>query len=186
MVTSPPSDHDPAAGRSGATRGRKGGNGPERSWRIKDLEERPGFLIRRLHQIHVALFTEECSAAGIPPVQHSVLTALDQTGMVEQIALSRAVGLDRTNIADVVARLESRGLLTRAVSPRDKRMKLVDLSEAGRGLLERVQNGAARAHERTVSALPPKERARFLQALRLLVAANNDLSRSPVGGLDES
>lgn len=181
MVKSPPAEDGPPPARP---RGRKGGS-PTADWRIRDLEERPGFLIRRLHQIHVALFAEECAAEGITPVQYSVLTALDQIGAAEQIALSRAVGLDRTNIADVAARLETRGLLTRAVSPRDKRMKLVDLTEAGRALLERVQEGAARAHERTVAALPPQERQRFLKALRLLVAANNEVSRSPVGGLSE-
>ncbi|MFG1419239.1 MarR family transcriptional regulator [Xanthobacter sp. V0B-10] len=172
--------------RDGALRPARGRQQDATDWRIRDLEDRPGFLIRRLHQIHVALFAEECAAEGITPVQYSVLTALDQIGGAEQIALSRAVGLDRTNIADVAARLEARGLLTRTVSPRDRRMKLVDLTEAGRALLERVQDGAARAHARTVEALPPGERARFLQALRLLVAANNDVSRSPVGGLSEA
>ncbi|WP_454915612.1 MarR family winged helix-turn-helix transcriptional regulator [Xanthobacter sediminis] len=185
MVKPSPPESAPPAGRPGAGRGRRAAGPPERDWRIRDLEERPGFLIRRLHQIHVALFAEECSAEGITPVQYSLLTALDQMGEVEQIALSRAVGLDRTNIADVAARLETRGLLTRAVSPRDKRMKLVTLTEAGRALLERVQDGAARAHARTIAALPPEERQRFLRALRLLVAANNDISRSPVGGFGE-
>ncbi|MFG1477678.1 MarR family transcriptional regulator [Xanthobacter sp. V4C-4] len=181
MVKAPPADAD---GPPRPARGRRAGT-PPADWRIRDLEERPGFLIRRLHQIHVALFAEECAAEGITPVQYSVLTALDQIGAAEQIALSRAVGLDRTNIADVAARLEARGLLTRAVSPRDKRMKLAELTDAGRALLERVQEGAARAHERTVEALPPPERQRFLKALRLLVAANNDVSRSPVGGPGE-
>ncbi|MFH3481228.1 MarR family winged helix-turn-helix transcriptional regulator [Xanthobacter variabilis] len=178
MVKSSPEDAEtPKSGGKG---------GPsQREWRIQDLEERPGFLIRRLHQIHLALFNEECSAERITPVQYSVLTALDQMGTVEQIALSRAVGLDRTNIADVVARLETRGLITRTISPRDRRMKLVSLTETGRALLERVQDSAARAHERTVAALPPEERERFLKSLRLLVAANNDISRSPVGGLGE-
>lgn len=173
------------SGRPGAERDRKASGVPERDWRITELTERPGFLIRRLHQIHAALFAEECAAEGITPVQYSLLTVLDQMGAVEQIALSRAVGLDRTNIADVVARLEMRGLISRAVSPRDKRMKLVTLTKAGRVRLERVQDGAARAHARTIEALPPGERRRFLQALRRLVAANNDTTRSPVDGFDE-
>lgn len=178
MSRLPPHD-PPAPERTSSPPVRKAARGGAPSWRIQDLEDRPGFLIRRLHQIHVALFTEECATAGITPVQYSVLTALDQMGAVEQIALSRAVGLDRTNIADVVARLETRGLVSRSVSARDKRMKLVALTDAGRNLLEQVQHAAARAHERTISALPPKERARFLDALRLLVAANTDVSRAP-------
>ena len=37
-------------------------------WHGKPLQERPGFLIRRLHQIHVALFMEECAAESITPM----------------------------------------------------------------------------------------------------------------------
>ena len=40
------------------------------------LWRRPGYLIRRLHQIHYALFFEECAAFGITPVQYGLLTLL--------------------------------------------------------------------------------------------------------------
>jgi DNA-binding MarR family transcriptional regulator len=142
------------------------------SWHAKPLQERPGFLIRRLHQIHVALFVEECGSEKITPVQYSILTALDQMGNVEQIALSRAVGLDTTNVADVLARLERQRMVRRRFSPRDKRRKVVTLTEAGRAALRRIDAGAARAHERTLAALEPKARDRFLRDLARLVELN--------------
>jgi MarR family transcriptional regulator, lower aerobic nicotinate degradation pathway regulator len=150
-------------------------------WHAKPLQERPGFLIRRLHQIHVALFTEECAEANITPVQYSILSALDHMGTAEQIVLSRAVGLDTTNVADVLARLERQRLVRRRVSQQDKRMKVVALTDAGRALLQRIDDSAARAHERTLAPLKPKERARFMRDLTKLVAFNNDISRTPVG-----
>jgi MarR family transcriptional regulator, lower aerobic nicotinate degradation pathway regulator len=153
-------------------------------WHDKPLQQRPGFLIRRLHQIHVALFIEECGSERITPVQYSILSALAQMGSAEQIALSDAVGLDPTNVADVLARLERQKIVKRKVSARDKRMKAVTLTEAGRRLLRRVDAGAARAHERTLAALKPAERAeraRFMRDLTRLVAVNNDISRTPVG-----
>jgi len=150
-------------------------------WHAKPLQERPGFLIRRLHQIHTALFLEECAGETITPVQYSILSALDQMGVAEQIALARAVGLDTTNVADVLARLERQKLVRRRVSQRDKRMKAVTLTDSGRALLQRVDAGAARAHERTLAALAPKARARFMRDLSKLVAFNNDISRIPVG-----
>jgi MarR family transcriptional regulator, lower aerobic nicotinate degradation pathway regulator len=153
---------------------------PVRDWHAKPLQERPGFLIRRLHQIHVALFMEECAADGITPVQYSILSALDQMGMAEQIVLARAVGLDTTNVADVIARLERQRLLKRRVSPKDKRMKVVSLTEAGRGVLLRIDAGAARAHERTLAALSPMARTRFLRDLARIVETNNELSRTPL------
>src|ERR1700693_4206318 len=104
-------------------------------WHGKPLQERPGFLIRRLHQIHVALFMEECAPEGITPVQYSILTALEQIGPSEQIALSRAVGLDRANIADVMTRLAERRFVQRRVSRSDRRKKVAELTEVGRALL---------------------------------------------------
>lgn len=150
-------------------------------WHGKPLQARPGFLIRRLHQIHVALFMEECAAESITPVQYSILTALEHMGTAEQIALSSAVGLDTTNVADVLARLERQRMVKRRMSPRDKRMKVVTLTEPGRALLLRIDAGAARAHERTLAALSPTARVRFMRDLAHLVEFNNDVSRTPVG-----
>jgi DNA-binding MarR family transcriptional regulator len=150
-------------------------------WHGKPLQARPGFLIRRLHQIHVALFMEECAAESITPVQYSILTALEHMGTAEQIALSSAVGLDTTNVADVLARLERQRMVKRRMSPRDKRMKVVSLTETGRALLLRIDAGAARAHERTLAALSPTARARFMRDLAHLVEYNNDDSRTPMG-----
>ena len=150
-------------------------------WHGKPLQARPGFLIRRLHQIHVALFMEECAAESITPVQYSILTALEHMGTAEQIALSSAVGLDTTNVADVLARLERQRMVKRRMSPRDKRMKVVSLTETGRALLLRSDAGAARAHERTLAALSQTARARFMRDLAHLVEYNNDVSRTPMG-----
>jgi MarR family transcriptional regulator, lower aerobic nicotinate degradation pathway regulator len=153
---------------------------PASDWHAKPLQERPGFLIRRLHQIHVTLFMEECAQEGVTPVQYSILSCLDQMGTAEQIALSRAVGLDTTNVADVLARLERRRLVRRRVSTKDKRMKVVALTDRGRALLLRIDAAAARAHERTLAALDPAARIRFMRDLARLVEANNDLSRTPL------
>lgn len=143
-------------------------------WRTKTLMSRPGFLIRRLYQIHVSIFAEECAAEAITPVQHSVLTTLDQSGAIDQATLSRAVALDRTSVADIVTRLERRRLLKRHISPNDRRMVLSELTDQGRALLSRLEAASACAHERTISALPEKERALFLQTLSRLIDARDD------------
>ncbi|CAB3746491.1 MarR family winged helix-turn-helix transcriptional regulator [Paraburkholderia solisilvae] len=149
-------------------------------WRHTSLDARPGFLIRRLHQIHVALFIEECAPEGITPVQYSILTALDQMGPSEQIALSNAVGLDRANTADVIARLAERRFIQRRGSRTDKRKKVAELTDIGRALLARLETGVERAHERTLAALPEKDRKQFMAYLVRLVDTNNELSRTPI------
>ena len=144
------------------------------------LSRRPGFLIRRLHQIHLALFIEECAGLDVTPVQYSIMTvAADQPGL-EQGRLGYEVGVDRATLANVVARLDARGLLRRKPSRSDRRLKLVELTSKGRALLAKVDAPALRAHDRTIAALPPDDRARFLADLRHLVDAGNDYGRAPL------
>jgi len=95
-------------------------------------------------------------------------------------ALSNAVGLDRANTADVIARLAERRFIQRRGSRTDKRKKLAELTDVGRALLARLEVGVERAHERTLAALPPKDRKQFMTYLVRLVDTNNELSRTPI------
>ena len=74
-----------------------------------DLWGRPGFLIRRLHQLHVAVFLEECGDFDVTPVQYAVLSVLYRGKALDQVSVAAEVGIDRNNAADVLRRLERRG-----------------------------------------------------------------------------
>ncbi len=138
------------------------------------LLSRPGFLIRRLHQIHCALFLEETESSGITPVQYSLLTALNRRGELDQISIAREIGLERTTVAEVLTRLEARELVTRRPDPADRRVRLVKLTRAGKAVVRRMAAGVQRAHDRTLEALPPEERDVLMLQLIRLVEANND------------
>jgi DNA-binding MarR family transcriptional regulator len=142
------------------------------------LADRPGFLIRRLHQIHVALFVETCGRFGITPVQYSVMTALQREGALDQISLAAEVGIDRANATDVIRRLEGRGVLRRKADRRDSRLKICSLTPAGRRLAARMRPAVELVHRRTIAALPPRERTAFLASLVRLVEANNERGRA--------
>ncbi|MBS0558953.1 MAG: winged helix-turn-helix transcriptional regulator [Proteobacteria bacterium] len=144
------------------------------------LHARPGFLIRRLHQIHLALFAEECGAFGVTPVQYSLLTAVAANPGLDQSAVALLVGIDRATTANVLARLEANGLLRRDRGPTDARVKLIALTAAGRRMLRRMDGAARRAHERTLEGIPPAERARFVRSLARLVDAGNAHGRAPM------
>jgi DNA-binding MarR family transcriptional regulator len=107
--------------------------------------------------MHLALFAEECASCGVTPVPFSLLSLLATQPGLDQAALAFAVGVDRATTANVVARLEKRGLLRRRPGPTDRRVKLVELTAAGTRLLARIDPHARRAHERTLDALPPRE-----------------------------
>src|SRR5246500_4864886 len=84
------------------------------------LEDRPGYLIRRLHQIHVALFQERCAAFEITPLQYSLLTALAKRGTADQTTLAADIALDRTTTTGALKRLQSRKFIERSIHRFDR------------------------------------------------------------------
>jgi DNA-binding MarR family transcriptional regulator len=144
------------------------------------LAERPGFLIRRMHQIHLALFAEECAEFDITPVQYSILTVAGAQPGLDQAQLAYEVGVDRATLANVVARLESKHLIKRSPSTSDKRVKLVSLTARGAVLLDKMLLPVQRAHDRTIAALPAAEQSVFLKLLMRLVDAENAFGRAPL------
>ena len=161
------------AGAAGATAGAAGAAGAA-------LWSRPGFLVRRLHQIHAAMFAEECGAFNITPIQYGLLTILLEQPGLDQISLGSELGIDRTNVADVLVRLEDRGLVRRQVSRADRRMKLASLTDAGETLTRQMESHMKRAQERLTAPLGENDRAQFLELLGRLVDANNEWSRAPL------
>lgn len=136
------------------------------------LADRPGFLARRVHQIHVSLFSELCAPFGVTPVQYSLLSALADHAEADQTTLSRIVALDRTTTTGALKRLEARGLVRRGTSATDRRSQSCSLTEEGRRLLEEMEAAARRAHAVTVEMLTPEERQQFIEAMKKIVVAH--------------
>jgi DNA-binding MarR family transcriptional regulator len=136
------------------------------------LSERPGFLIRRLHQIHVALFHEACGRFDVTPLQYSLLTALAARKTADQTTLAADIALDRTTTTGALKRLASRHLVERAVNQNDRRARLCKLTAAGKVLLKRIEASARAAHRATLENLTERERALFIEMAQRIVAAN--------------
>lgn len=142
------------------------------------LWARPGFLVRRLHQIHSAIFLEECKDFGITPVQYGLLSALLRNPGADQRTLGVDVGIDRTNVADVLERLSERGLVRRERSERDRRSMNAYLTPEGRDLVEQMYANMVKAQERLLEPLEPEYRSAFIAMLTRLVEGNNQYSRA--------
>ena len=142
-------------------------------WRNGSLTSRPGVLIRRLHQIHTALFALECGEQNITPVMYSVLSALQQCGPVDQTTLAKAVAIDKTNMTDILDRLKKRGLIKRRVSSSDRRVRLTSLTEDGKNMLDLLDERAQRAHERTIESLAPEDRPRLIEMMTQIINAHS-------------
>ena len=143
------------------------------------IEDLPGFHIRRLQQIAVAVFLEETQASGITPVQYAALTAVGRQQGIDQRTLARTIGFDTSTIDSVIDRLEARGLMQRNAHPDDRRVRLLTITAEGEQLLQQVEPGMLRAQERMLEPLAPEQRGVFMDMLHTLVEGNNALSRAP-------
>lgn len=142
------------------------------------LWSRPGFLVRRLNQIHYALFFEECKTQNVTPVQYGILTALSLQPWIDQTAIGLEVGLDRTTTADVIKRLEEKGLVDRRINPMDRRSRQALITAEGLRVMGLLQEGMMRAQERLLEPLSPRNQEIFKKLLSTLVEANNEYSRA--------
>ena len=147
----------------------------KRDW---PLSERPGFLARRLHQIHVSLFTELCAAFGVTPLQYSLLSVLADHGEADQTTLAHLVALDRTTTTGALTRLEARGLIRRETSAVDRRAQASALTDEGRELHQAMEEAARRAHAETVGPLNAAEQKILIKLLKRIVAVHGGRKQS--------
>ena len=133
-----------------------------------ELENYPGFHIRRLQQIAVAVFMEETQEWGVTPVQYGALSAVSRRPGVDQRTLARLIGYDTSTIGSVIDRLQARELVVRRSSPTDRRVWLLYPTDEGRSLLMQAESSVLRAQERMLDPLPEDKRAQFMELLSCL------------------
>jgi DNA-binding MarR family transcriptional regulator len=144
------------------------------------LHDRPGFLIRRAHQIATSVFVDACREEELTPSQYGVLHMLQHEGPSDQSAIARLVGLDRSTTGLVIRGLDARGLLRKQPSMADRRRSALTLTPRGRALLLRCEPLAEQAKLALLAAFTAAERMEFLRLLKKFTAANNHLSRARV------
>jgi len=153
--------------------------GEDRATGMSYIYERPGFLLRRCHQISVSIFRENCVELDLTPAQFGVLHAVELNPRVEQIAVARMLGLDRSTTANVVDRLISRELVRREDHPSDRRRCSLTMTGKGREVLAHARDIAADAQARLLQPLSPADRTRLLALLHQLMEAHAESSRVP-------
>ena len=132
------------------------------------LYTRPGFLLRRVHQISAAVFEHECRSVGLTPAQFGVLTVLRASPGLDQSSLARALGFDKVTVLRVLRGLEARGLVTRSPALASKRNLAVALSPEGEQLLGDAQKPAERAYQRLMEPLSSDQQLQLMALLQRL------------------
>ena len=144
----------------------------------------PGYLFRRMQQIAVALFMEECKTFDLTPVQYAALIAIRTHPGIDATRLSAVIAFDRSTLGSVIERLEAKKFVERKPTPEDKRVKLLYLTRSGAGVLREIMPSVDRAQARMLQPLKPADRKTLLTLLAQLVDLNNEASRVPLRAED--
>ncbi|MFI6768174.1 MarR family winged helix-turn-helix transcriptional regulator [Streptomyces sp. NPDC050355] len=125
-------------------------------------------------------------AHGLTMWAYSVLLHLDESPIRTQAALAEAIRADKTRIIPVLDDLEARELICRQPDPKDRRVRLLSLTAAGRRLRDAVQAAIQQGEEQLLTQLPAADRAGFLKALQTLSELPELTSRKTGRGSPQS
>ncbi|AQW50609.1 MarR family transcriptional regulator [Streptomyces violaceusniger] len=139
-----------------------------------DLNTHPGHLARRFQQAHSLLWGAMVSEEITSP-QFAVVNALTEKPEIDQRTLSEHVHLDRSTIADLVARLARRGLLERVRDPNDGRRNVLRLTEEGARVHRKLVTRTARMNRVFLSPLDETERETLLRLIARVTDAAEEL-----------
>ena len=145
---------------------------------------KPGYLFRRMQQIAVAIFVEECKAFDLTPVQYASLIAMHTHPGIDATRLSAVIAFDRSTLGNVIERLQTKGLIERKPAREDRRVRLLYLTRQGTALLRDIMPSVEKAQARMLQPLKPADRKALLALLTQLVDLNNEASRVPLRAED--
>jgi DNA-binding MarR family transcriptional regulator len=101
-----------------------------------------------------------------------LLAHVDRLGPVRMSDLATTACLDQSTVSRHLRHLEEQGLVTRSPDPDDRRATLLELSDSGRGVLERAVAARSQVIADATAAWSPADRA---DLTRLLTRLADDL-----------
>ena len=144
------------------------------------LEKSPSHLLHRALQLALDIYADEQGEGGVTQRQYAVLAAVEAYEGLTQTDLVRTTGIDRSTLADMVARMIVKGLLERQRSTSDARANAVSLTQAGRVALAEAKPRMAAADARLLRLLSSAKREALTAGLRELIRAGDEAAAEPV------
>ena len=135
------------------------------------LDKSPSQLLHRAVQLALDIYASEFGANGLTQRQYAVLASVASKEGLTQARLVSLTGIDRSTLADMVARMIAKGLLERERSVADARANSVRMTDLGRATLDEAQPKMASVDQRLLKLLPGGRRGVLTDLLRDLIAA---------------
>jgi DNA-binding MarR family transcriptional regulator len=135
------------------------------------LDRSPSHLLHRALQLALDIYAEEIGPGSLTQRQFAVLSAVTAKEGCTQSDLVRATGIDRSTLAELVARLIGKGFLARERSTLDARANTVRLTPEGRAAAQEAAPRVAQADGRILGLMPAGKRDAFIKTLRDMARA---------------
>lgn len=135
------------------------------------LSASPSHLLRRAEQFAAEIFTRAELPGGVTLRQTVLLAAIAEAEGASQSDLVGATGVDRSTLAEMMARMERKGLIARSTAEADGRAKSVSLTAEGRRRLHAALPAIREVDNALLAALPKGKRASFVDTLAKLAEA---------------
>lgn len=129
-----------------------------------------GFLINDISRQSRAIFEREIEAAnlGVTAAEARVLAHMARCGATRQHLLAESLGMTPMSLTGFLDRLAKNGLILRLADPKDRRAKIVTLTDKASDILVQISKAGGRTEQTISEGLCPKEWAAFYQtALKL-------------------
>jgi DNA-binding MarR family transcriptional regulator len=88
-------------------------------------------------------------------------------------------GIDRSTLADMIARMMKKGLLSRKRTKEDARANAVSITPAGKRMLTAANARVAKAENAALAVLPKSQQAAFMKSLRAYAEALDKMADAP-------
>lgn len=137
---------------------------------VKQLTRSPSHLLKRAAQYSSHIYMGEVGKSGLTHRQFTVLLAVDNNDGKSQTDLVKITGIDRSTLADLVARLLAQGYLQRRRTKDDGRTNAIRITAVGKKMLKTAQPGADEVDRQLLSLVAASERKTFLDNLAVLAA----------------
>ena len=155
-------------------------------WRRErpDLDSSPMEVVGRITRLADLMRREQdrvFAEFGLAGGDFDVLATLRRSKPPHRLApgeLSRSTMVTTGGMTKRLDRLEARGLVRREADPRDRRGRLIALTDEGRDLVDRTLEAHLENEERMLSSLPAARREELSDLLRGLLLAL-DVRRGP-------
>ena len=129
-------------------------------------------LMRRFARAFARLDREEICCCGCTPAQCATVSAIAESARpVAMTELSNRLGLAVSTVTRCLDRLADMGLVARSEDPTDRRVTLVDLTDAGLAKLGVIKGADRRFFVQVIGRVASNERQSLVRAFELLLKA---------------